>query len=277
MTHETTSDMTLDMRQILTILLAVVLVSCGGGRRKTVDAAATKPPVEWGYKVVAVHPHDPTAYTQGLFFRNGKLWESTGLHGQSRLMEIDLETGKAVRSAAVEDNYFAEGAVALGNRIYQLTWQDGVALAWNPETLVVEERFDIPEGWGLTTDGTLLYMSDGTSHITVVDPAGFVRKRQINVRAGRSSVQSLNELEWIGGKIWANIYMTDRIAIIDPASGRVEGIVDLSGLIDKGYEHFQRPVRHVDVLNGIAFDEQTGRTYVTGKLWPFLFEIELVP
>lgn len=265
------------MRKIA-ILFVAALAACGGRK----SAAEVPPPVEYGYKVVAVYPHDPTSYTQGLFFHDGHLWESTGLNGKSHLMELDLTTGKALRSAPVESNYFAEGAVALDGKIYQLTWQDGVAMAWDPAAMQVVQRFDIPEGWGLTTDGTNLIMSDGTSRLTVVSPDGFKRLRQFNVRAGRGSVQSLNELEWIDGRIWANVYMTDRIAIIAPATGHVEGLIDLSGLLEKGRasgvssEGLPTPTGAPDVLNGIARDPETGKIYVTGKLWPYLFEIERI-
>lgn len=253
------------------ILLAAVTLSCCGGRRAKAVATAPPKPVEYTYKVINTYPHDPTAYTQGLFWHDGVLWESTGLRGGSTLRTVELETGRVLRETKVGNDYFAEGAVILGDRAYQLTWMDGVALAYDPATLEVVERFDLAgEGWGLTTDGTLLYMSDGTSRLTVVEPGGFARKRQINVRAGRGSVRELNELEWIEGKIWANIYMSDRIAIIDPATGNTEGIIDLSGLLPADAR------RGADVLNGIAYDPAAGRIFVTGKLWPLLFEIEPV-
>jgi glutamine cyclotransferase len=251
-------------------LAAAVSLSCGG-RRAAVAVAAPEAPVEYTYKIVNTFPHDPTAYTQGLFWHEGSLWESTGLHGRSVLREVELQTGRTLREVAVENDYFAEGAAILGGKIYQLTWQDGVAMAYDPATLGIVERFPlVGEGWGLTADGKLLYMSDGTSRLTVVDPAGFKRQRQINVRAGHGSVRMLNELEWIDGKIWANIYLADRIAIIDPATGRVEGFVNLGGL------HPTSDPTSDEVLNGIAHDPATGRIFVTGKLWPAIFEISIV-
>jgi glutamine cyclotransferase len=250
----------------LILFLAAVSLSCGG-RRAAV--AAPDKPVEYTFEVVNTYPHDPTSFTQGLFWHEGRLWESTGLYGRSRLREVELETGRVLREAAVENDYFAEGAAMLNGRIYQLTWQDGVVIVYDPATLEAVERFPLAgEGWGLTTDGSLLYMSNGTSRLTVVGPAGFERQRQVNVRAGRGSVQMLNELEWIDGKIWANIYLTDRIAIIDPATGRVEGMVDLGGL----YRDRTDPE---EVLNGIAHDPATGRIFVTGKLWPAVYEIKI--
>ncbi len=255
-------------KSILILVLAAVSLSCGG--RKTTVAAADNP-VRYTVEVAGSYPHDPTAYTQGLFWHDGSLWESTGLHGRSSLREVELETGRILREVAVEKDYFAEGAVILGDRVYQLTWQDGVVLVYDPATLEVSERFPLAgEGWGLTTDGTSFYMSDGSSRLTVVDPMGFERRRQINIRAGRGSVRMLNELEWIDGKIWANIYPTDGIAIIDPSSGRVEGLVDLSSL-------YPGRLDSDEALNGIAHDPSTGRIFVTGKLWPKVYEIRLVP
>ncbi len=252
---------------VLILFMAAVSLSCGGRRSAM---AAPEKPVEYTYKIINTYPHDPTAYTQGLFWHEGSLWESTGLRGRSSLREVELETGRILREMAVENDYFAEGATLLNGKIYQLTWRDGVAMAYDPVTLDVVERFALSgEGWGLTTDGSLLYMSDGTSRLTVVEPAGFERRRQINVRAGRGSMRMLNELEWIDGKIWANIYLTDRIAIIEPATGRVEGLVDLSGLHTVRFDP-------EEVLNGIALDAATGRIFVTGKLWPSVFEIEIV-
>ncbi len=254
----------------LLIVVAAVSLSCGG-RRRTVAAEPAREPVEYGYKVVNTYPHDPMAYTQGLFWHNGRLWESTGLSGQSQLREAELETGRVVREVDLENDYFAEGAAYLNGLIYQLTWTDGVAMSYDEATLEVRDRFPVPtEGWGLATDGEHLYMSDGSSRLTVIDPAGFARQRQINVRAGGRAVRMLNELEWIEGKIWANIYMTDRIAIIDPTTGAVEGMVDLAGLLDSV------EARGVDVLNGIAYDPASRRIFVTGKLWPHVFEIELL-
>ncbi len=253
-------------------LAAATLVACGGRRAATAGKNATATPVKYTYRVVNVYPHDRRAYTQGLFWHDGRLWESTGLSGQSSLREIDLETGRTVREAAVENEYFAEGAAILDGRIYQLTWQDGVALVWDAETLEVAERHPLPsEGWGLTTDGKELYMSDGSSRVTVMSPDGLARRRSVNVRNGGRSVRQLNELEWIDGRIWANIYMSDQIAIIDPATGNVEGIVDLAGLLSR---EDRRP--DTDVLNGIAYDSAGGRIFVTGKFWPKIFEIELV-
>lgn len=256
------------MNKFVMLVAAAVLLSCGG-RKKAAAVVQVEAPVEYGYEVVAIYPHDPEAYTQGLFWHEGRLWESTGLSGHSTLREVVLETGEAVREAAVEGDYFAEGAVLLGGKIYQLTWQDGVVLVWDPATFAVVERFENPgEGWGLTTDGENLWMSDGTSHLTVVAPDGFRRLRQVNVRAGRAGLRMLNELEWINGKIWANVYMEDVIAIIDPTTGHVEGTIDLSAL---------RTDPRAEALNGIAHDPATGRIFITGKWWNKVYEIKKRP
>ena len=246
------------------MLPVFLLLSCGGGRKKVVAKDSAAKPVEWHWELVASYPHDPMAYTQGLFWHEGRLWESTGLTGRSALREVEVETGRTLRETAVEGDYFAEGAVMFGGRIYQLTWQDGVVLTYNPETLEIDERYPLQgEGWGLTTDGKMLYMSDGTAFLTVVDPAeGFTPKRQMNTRQ-----RMLNELEWIEGKIWANVYMSNRIVVIDPSSGRVKAFLDMGSL--------DAPAG-ADVLNGIAYDPVAGRIFVTGKLWDKVYEIRVI-
>jgi glutamine cyclotransferase len=254
--------------------MATLSCACHG-RRKTARAVAQTSatvPREYTYTVRNVYPHDPTSYTQGLYWHDGRLWESTGVYGESRLMEVELETGRALRSVDVGDDYFAEGIALLGGRIYLLTWEDGVAMAYDPATMEVVRRYELQgQGWGLTTDGRQLWMSDGSSRLTVVDTAGFRRVRTVNVRAQRGGgVRQLNELEWIDGRIWANIWLSDRIAIIDPATGTVEATVDLSGLLP---ESDRTP--DTDVLNGIAYDPDGRRIFVTGKYWPKLFEIEI--
>jgi glutamine cyclotransferase len=232
----------------------------------------------YGYKIVNSYPHDTGAYTQGLFWHEGELWESTGEYGASTLRRVALETGGAVRSVAVPDGFFAEGAAILGGRVYQLTWLEKKCFVYDAATLERTGEFTYNgEGWGLTTDGARLYMSDGSANITVRNPADFSVERMIVVRNAGRPVQYLNELEWIDGKIWANLYVVDyremtspKTVIIDPASGAVEGVVDFTGIYGQ-----LAVTSSTDVMNGIAHDPATGRTFVTGKRWNRLFEIEI--
>jgi glutamine cyclotransferase len=228
--------------------------------------------VRYGYKIVASCPHDPAAYSQGLFWHEGALYESTGEYGRSTLRRVKLETGDVTQQIALDNRYFAEGAALVGGRIYQLTWTEGKCFVYDPATFAQMREFPYKgEGWGLATDGEKLYMSDGTPNIAVRNPATFEIERTLAVRNEGRAVQYINELEWIDGKIWANVYMTYEILIIDPADGRVEGIVDFAGIAS----HLTI-TNTTDVMNGIAYDPATGRIFVTGKNWDKLFEIEIV-
>lgn len=253
------------MRYSVTALLCVVcLVACGS--RPGADT-----PVSYGYKIVNAWPHDTGAYTQGLLWYGGALYESTGEYGYSRLRRVELETGEIEDERALSDDFFAEGAAVLDGKIYQLTWHNGKAFTYDAATLAPLGSFEYRgEGWGLTSDGTQLYMSDGTANIFVRDPATFALRRTIVVRNAGRPVEFLNELEWIEGKIWANVFMSSTIVIIDPESGRVEGVVDFSGIASQ-----LAITPSTDVMNGIAHDPATGRIFVTGKNWNKLFEIEI--
>lgn len=225
----------------------------------------------YGIKVVKEYPHDVTAYTQGLFFHEGKLYESTGQYGSSSFRRVDLATGKVQERFGLNRKYFGEGSVILGDNLYLLTWDSKVAFIYDAATLKYKSTVAYPrEGWGLTTDGKQLIASDGSSTIYFMTPEMTVTRR-ISVNLNGRSMRMINELEYIDGKIWANVYMTDLILIIDPKDGSVEGVVDCSGLLDRKYYTPQ-----TDVLNGIAYDPQTDKIYLTGKNWPLLFEIELV-
>ena len=220
----------------------------------------------------AVHPHSTSAYTQGLFFARGLLWEGTGQYGQSVVQRTDLATGRTEVLFRLPRSEFGEGIALVGGELFQLTWQSNTAHVYDPEkrTGLRDHRY-AGEGWGLTTDGEKLYMTDGTANLYTIDPATFRRERRTTVTLRGEPVELLNELEWIDGRIWANVYTTDQIVIIDPATGRVEGIVDLRGLLP---DEDRTP--GTDVLNGIAYDAATGRIFLTGKNWSKLFEIELV-
>ncbi|WP_418982770.1 glutaminyl-peptide cyclotransferase [Alistipes sp.] len=264
------------MKNVLTLLLSgLLLAACGqGAARGKRPAAAAVPaePVRYTYAVRAVHPHLTTSYTQGLQFVDGTMWEGTGQHGESVLQRIDLATGKASIVARLPRTEFGEGITLLDGKIYQLTWQSNKAYVYDAASGRKLREFRYAgEGWGLTTDGRKLYLSDGSAAIHTIDPATFRREGHVTVTYRGEPVQYLNELEWIDGRIWANVYTTDQIAIIDPATGLVEGVVDLTGLLP---EEDMTPA--TDVLNGIAYDAATGRIFVTGKNWPKLFEIEII-
>jgi glutamine cyclotransferase len=224
--------------------------------------------------VIRSWPHDTAAYTQGLAIYRGRLLESTGLLGRSEVRDVDVATGSVRRRVTLPANEFGEGITAVGDRLYQLTWRGGRGHIYNPATLAPIDSFTYTgEGWGLTTDGRMLYMSDGTSRIRVVDPAGFHELRTIQVRERDSTVWMLNELEWVRGELWANVYETDLIARIEPTTGRVVGWIDLGNLLTAAER--QDVTTRGGVANGIAFDSARNRVYLTGKLWPRLFEIDV--
>jgi glutaminyl-peptide cyclotransferase len=227
-----------------------------------------------GYRVVSEYPHDRRAFTQGLSYVDGVLYEGTGLYGESTLRRVDLETGEVLQAVGLSEEYFGEGIAVLGDRIYQLTWKNGVCVVFDRETFEFQKVFTYQtEGWGLTTDGERLIMSDGTNRLFIRDPETFEELDTVDVYDGVRAIWNLNELEVVDGEIWANVWQTDRIARIDPETGQVTGWIDLTGLISER----ERKRHPVDVLNGIAHDPKTDRLFVTGKLWPKLFEIEVVP
>ena len=222
----------------------------------------------YSYRVLQTYPHDPTAFTQGLVYTDGMLYESTGIYGKSSLRRVDLETGQVLQRYDLPAPYFGEGIAVLSATIIQLTWRERVALVYDRETFSPTGTFSYTtEGWGLTYDGERLIMSDGSATLFFRDPATFTLTGQVQVRDGTTPVVRLNELEYIAGEVYANVWLTDRIARIDPATGRVTAWIDLTGLRPPG----------TDVLNGIAYDVVGRRLFVTGKYWPYLFEIALVP
>lgn len=224
------------------------------------------------YEVVAQFPHDAEAFTQGLVWLDGEFYEGTGLYGRSSLRRVNPETGEVQQSIDLADTYFGEGIVLWEDKIIQITWQEQTAFVYDQETFAQVGEFAYPtEGWGITHDGRQLIMSDGSNTLYFRDPGTFAEIGQVQVFDGEVPITRLNELEYIDGEVWANIWQTDRIARINPETGLVTGWVDLTGL---------RPAEATDgnaVLNGIAYDAANGRLFVTGKLWPTLFEIEVVP
>ena len=223
------------------------------------------------YEVVNAYPHDPDAFTQGLVFSQGVFYESTGLNGASSLRRVEVETGKVLKKIDVPSAFFAEGLALFNGRLYQLTWQTQQGFVYDLDTFNMLRGFNYTgEGWGLTHDGHSLILSDGTSQIRFLNPDTFEVQRVITVQDNGREITELNELEYIKGEIYANIWQTDRIARIDPQSGRVTAWIDMSGLLPPADR-----TSPVDVLNGIAYDEATDRIFVTGKLWPKLFVIRL--
>jgi len=225
------------------------------------------------YRVIHAYPHDSRAFTQGLIYLDGHLYESTGLKGQSSLRMENLETGMIEQYAPLPAQYFGEGVANWGSTLIQLTWQNGIAFVYDRFSFRVLRTFDYRgEGWGLTQDGKHLILSDGTSTLRFLDPATFREVRRMTVRWKGAPVAKLNELEYIRGEIYANIWYSDRIARISPATGNVLGWIDVSGLLSP-HERTNPDA----VLNGIAYDAQHDRLLVTGKLWPKIFEIKIVP
>jgi glutamine cyclotransferase len=230
-------------------------------------------PTLYSYRVLNTFPHDPEAFTQGLVIDGVTMYEGTGRWGESSLREVVLETGAVVRNLPLDAQYFGEGIAVFGDKIYQLTWQEQTGFVYDKNTFELLQTFSYPhEGWGITDDGQRLIVSDGTATIRFWDPNTLQETGQILVQDVDGPVNRLNELEYINGEIWANVWLTDLIARIDPETGRVVGWVDLAGILDP--DTLTQPV---DVLNGVAFDEANNRLFVTGKLWPALFEIEVIP
>jgi glutaminyl-peptide cyclotransferase len=226
----------------------------------------------YSYKIVHVYPHDPAAFTQGLEYRDGFLYEGTGLNGKSTIRKVELETGKVLQKTALDAEYFGEGITVLGRRLLELTWRSHKGFEYDRTTFATVRTFDYPgEGWGLTNDGSRIYMSDGSSQIRVWDPVSLKESRRLEVHDGIRAIESLNELEFVRNEIYANVWLTDRIARIDPADGHVTGWIDLSGLLTQAEQE-----AGADVLNGIAWDAAGDRLFVTGKLWPKIFEIQLI-
>jgi glutaminyl-peptide cyclotransferase len=281
--------------------LVAMIASCGGTGDADTGAAASRPMIlpslaqqrnnaqasipdvpfsretpRWLARATRRWPHDSLAYTQGLVARDGVLLESTGLEGHSDLRTVDRATGRMLRRAMLPDSEFGEGIASIGDRVYQLTWQSGRGRVYDARTLAVVDSFTYDgEGWGLATDDTLLYLTDGTSGVRVIDPNGFRVVRRIRVTEKGKPVHMLNELEWVHGELWANVYETTLVARIDPATGNVVGWVDLAALLPEA--QLDRLKDRGGVANGIAYDRATGRVLVTGKYWPYVFQLDSIP
>jgi glutaminyl-peptide cyclotransferase len=259
-------------RFVLALALALsasLAAACGPAAAP--PAAASTP--EYGYQVVHAYPHDRQAFTEGLFYLDGFLYESTGLEGQSDIRKVRLETGEVVQRRPLASTYFGEGIVNWKDRLVQLTYQTEVGFIYDLNSFKPQRSFRYQgEGWGLTQDGVHILMSDGTQFIRILDPDTLTEKGRITVTDHGQPVRNINELEWVKGEILANIWQTDQIARIDPKTGQVVGWINLSGLLSAG----DRSGETDDVLNGIAYDAAGDRLFVTGKRWPKLFEIRLV-
>jgi glutaminyl-peptide cyclotransferase len=265
---------------------AFLLSSCGGVPsnanigNKPANANTMRSSVpSYSYDIVKAYPHDPKAFTQGLVFLNGVFYEGTGGKGtdsfRSSIRKVEIETGKVLQKHDLSPEYFGEGISIVGDKIYQLTWREHTAFVYGLGDLKPLSEFKYSgEGWGLTTDGSMLFMSDGTHVIRVVDPATFETKRTIVVNDERGApVMQLNELEWVNGEIWANIWQSGTIVRIDPANGKLLGRVDFDPIVKQE----QADNSEADVLNGIAYDAATDRLFITGKLWKRLFEVKIKP
>ena len=247
------------IRPAAALLLALALTAC-----------APSGVTEYKARVVKEYPHDTSSYTQGLFFDGGRFWESTGQWGESTFREVELETGNALIRKEFGKEYFIEGSVMLGGILYVLTWTSHVLFKYDAATLEYIGAVKYPrQGWGLTTDGKSLIASDGSANLYFLDPETLRTTRKVTVKMNDRNVSNLNELEWIDGRVWANIYLSDDIVIINPQSGRVEGRVDCRGLLPDSLR-----TARTDVLNGIAVAPD-GLIYLTGKYWPRLYQVEL--
>ncbi len=248
-------------------LIPVVLRVPGEAAGRTMQGKTPS----YGYRVIRSYPHDRQAFTQGLFYADGCLYEGTGLHGRSSLRKLDPASGRVLKELKLERSYFGEGITAFGDRIVQVTWRSHVGFVYDKKSFRLLKQFSYShEGWGVTHDGKRLIMSDGTSVLHFLDPVDFQETAAVSVFDERGAVVGLNELEYVQGAIYANIWPTDRIAVIDPGTGRVIAWIDLKGLLGPG------DAPDTDVLNGIAYDAGGDRLFVTGKLWPKLFELKIV-
>jgi glutamine cyclotransferase len=265
-------------RMVIGLVAAAVLLGAlgvlwsrvGGGSEDSAASDAPVRAVEVGYDVVNSFPHDPEAFLQGLIWHNG-FFESTGQFGRSSLRRVEYPTGKVLQRVDLDSQYFGEGLAMVDNRLFQLTWRSHRGFVYDRDSLKLLREFSYnTEGWGLTYDGKSLILSDGTDVLTFINPDSYKTTRKLSVKFNGAGLRDLNELEYIDGEIWANVWHTDRIVRIDPASGRVKSYLNLSGILPADERSDPEAV-----LNGIAYDTQTKRIFISGKLWPRIFEIRL--
>jgi glutamine cyclotransferase len=258
--------------RLLSLLVVTVLLVSVAVLLTSLNHAPTNPapePLQYTYSIVHVYPHDENSFIEGLVFDNGSLFESTGLYGNSTLRRVELETGKVLQMCALPIQYFGEGITIFDDEIIQLTWRQNKGFVYDKQSFSKVQEFNYStEGWGLTSDGSRLIMSDGTANLYFLDPQTFEKTGQIQVHE-KNPVAELNELEYIDGKIYANVWHQEKIAIINPQTGQVEAWINLSGI--------QNPPNQdpENVLNGIAYDAKGNRLFITGKMWPHLYEIKL--
>jgi glutamine cyclotransferase len=251
---------------LLLIIVTVIIFACVANKKKSIS-------LYYGYEIVNTFPHDSNAFTQGLIFEDGYLYEGTGQKGYSSIRKVELETGKVLQIYHMPDNYFGEGITIWKDKIVQLTYKSKTGFVYDKETFEPQRQFSYrTEGWGITHDGEHLIMSDGSPTLFFLNPETFEVKSKLAVYYGSRLLNNINELEYINGKIFANIWGKDKIAIINHETGKVESIIELGGLLNR-----REIKQQVDVLNGIAYDAKNKRIFVTGKWWPKLFEIKLVP
>lgn len=256
-------------RQLLSVLLIIVILASSIILFVVLTGKpANSEPVYYTYNVVNTYPHDENAFTEGLVYENGSLYESTGRYGSSTLRRVNLETGEVLQLYTLPSMYFGEGIAIFEDKITQLTWTEHKGFVYDKDSFELLQEFNYSsQGWGITYDGNQLIMSNGSSTLTFLDPETFEKIGQVEVH-DTAPVTNINELEYVNGKIYANIWMEEKIAIINPQTGQVEGWIDLSGIQNHDVDN---------VLNGIAYDAEGNRLFVTGKRWPHLFEIQLTP
>jgi glutaminyl-peptide cyclotransferase len=256
--------------RVIVVLAALAAYGCGPAS----EAGAIQ---EYTYEIVHTYPHDPTAFTQGLFYLDGVLYEGTGLEGRSSIRKVKLETGEVLQERSVPEQYFGEGIVNWRDRLLELTWKNQVGFIYDLAGFAPKGQFPYTgEGWGLTQDGKRIIMSDGSARLRFMDPESLREIGRITVTADGQPVANLNELEWVKGEIYANIWQTNRIARINPSTGKVVGWLDMTGVADTNGFFIGSAEGQADVMNGIAYDVAGNRLFITGKNWPKLFEIRLV-
>jgi glutamine cyclotransferase len=267
------------MKTVLAFSSIILIFSACNNNKSTDDNTTTNTntvaaPANINYNIVATYPHDTSSYTQGLIWQNNTLYEGTGLEGQSKLMKVDLKNGKAQQTVSLDPSIFGEGITILNDKIYQLTWQNHKVFVYDAKTFKKVKEFTWDhEGWGITHNGKELIISTGDSNLYFVDPETFKIVRIVGVTDNNGPVGNLNELEFINGYVYSNIYLTDYIIKIDPANGHIVGKIDLTSLIEKSGKHVNK--EEGLVLNGIAYDSTKNALYITGKKWPLLFEMKI--